>query len=185
SMKLFFLLIPIAFLSCKSTEESNITKNNIEKEVITSLTKDQVHNVEISIKTKEPYCGGAFPRDEDLNKTSTAATEYLIIDTNKKISTISSGADGMIYLMLKPGAYEIREMYKNMPFEEFKKNNQPKVNQALLNTDTDCFKEWWSENLLQFEVKATETNSQFSATINKMCRTGFNPCITFTGELPK
>ena len=184
-MKLLFLLIPLALLSCKSTEDSSTTKNEIKKEVITSLSKDQAHNVEISITTKEPYCGGAYPREEDLNRTSTAATEYLIIDANKESSTISSSGDGMIYLMLKPGTYEIREMYKNMPFEEFKKNNQPKVNQTLLNTNTDCFKEWWTKNLLKFEVKATEANSQFSATINKRCRTGFNPCIMFTGELPR
>ena len=184
-MKLLFLLIPFALLSCKTTEDASTTKNNIEKEVITSLKKEQPHNVEISIKTKEPYCGGAYPRDEDLNRTSTAATEYLLINTKKETFTISSGDDGMIYLNLKPGAYEIREMYKDMSLDEFKKNNQPKVNQALLNTNTDCFKEWWSENLLKFEVKATEANNQFSATINKRCRTGFNPCITFTGELPR
>ncbi len=184
-MKLFFLLIPLALLSCKSTEDSNVVKNDVEKEVITSLTKELPHNVEISIKTKEPYCGGAYPREEDLNRTSTAATEYLLINANNETFTITSGADGMIYLNLKPGTYEIREMYKNKSLAEFKKNNQPIVNQALLNTDSDCFKEWWEENLLQFEVKATESNNQFSALINKMCQTGKNPCIRFTGALPK
>ncbi|MGB0887890.1 MAG: hypothetical protein ACPGSL_07190 [Vicingaceae bacterium] len=184
-MKLFFLLIPLAILSCKTTEDSSTSKNKIEKEVITSLSKDLAHNVEISIKTKEPYCGGAYPRDEDLNRTSTAATEYILINAKKETFTISSDADGMIYLNLKPGTYEIREMYKNMPFDVFKKMHQPKVNQALLNTENDCFKEWWSENLLKFEVKVTEANHQFSTIIPKMCQTGFNPCIRFTGARPQ
>lgn len=185
-MKLFFLLIPLALLSCKSTEDSNVIKNDIEKEVIVSLTKDLPHNVEISIKTKEPYCGGAYPREEDLNRFSVGKFSYILINTNdNSTSTIVSDAEGMIYLNLKPGIYEIREMYKNMSLAEFTKSNQPKVNQALLNTNSDCFNEWWSENLLKFEVKATETNNQFSATIYKMCQTGKNPCIRFTGELPK
>lgn len=184
-MKLLFILIPLAFLSCKTVKDSDITKINA-KETVVSLNKDQTHNVEISINTREPYCGGAFPRDEDLNRVSVGAFNYLLINTTSNdTSTVKSDASGVIYLNLKVGNYEIREMYKDMSLAQFEGKNQPKENQALLGIDADCYKKWWSENLLKFEVKETINITKLNATINKMCRTGKNPCISFTGELSK
>jgi len=183
-MKLSFLLIPLAFLSCKTVKDSAIT-NDINKDTITSLNKEQIHNVEISINTREPYCGGAYPREDQLNKHSVGIFSYRLINTtNNDTSTVKSDSLGIIYLNLKNGSYEIRELYKDMSFTQFQEKNQPKVNQALLGLDPDCYKKWWSENLLKFEIEASSTINKYEATIAKRCHTGKNPCITFTGILP-
>jgi len=184
-MKLSFLLIPLAFFSCKTVKDSAITNTN-QKETIVSINKEQDYNVVISINAKEPYCGGASPRDIDLNKVSVGVFNYLLIKTttNDTIS-IESDALGIIYLNLKVGNYAIREIYKDMPFAQFQENNQPKANQALLDMDPDCYKKWWLKKLLKFEVSETGNIHKFNATINKTCLTGKNPCVLFTGELPK
>ena len=184
-MKLSFLLIPLAFFSCKTVKDSAIT-NTTQKETIVSINKEQAHNVVISINTKEPYCGGAAPRESDLNKVSVGVFNYLLINTTTNdTTTVKSDALGIIYLNLKVGNYTIREIYKDMPFAQFQENNQPKANQALLDMDPDCYKKWWSKNLLKFEVSEAGNINKFNATINKTCRTGKNPCLMFTGELPR
>ena len=184
-MKLSFLLIPLAFLSCKTVKNSDVTNTN-QKEVITSLNKEQFHNIEISINTSQPYCGGAVPREEDINKVSVGAFSYLLINIAKNdTTTVKSDVFGLIYLNLKVGEYEIRELYKDMSFTQFQEKNQPKANQALLSMDADCYKKWWSKNLLKFKVTESISMNTFKTTINKTCRTGKNPCIMFTGALPR
>tara|TARA_B100000809_G_C15139882_1_gene532637 strand:+ start:9620 stop:10174 length:555 start_codon:yes stop_codon:yes gene_type:complete len=184
-MKLSFLLIPLAFFSCKTVKNSTITNTN-QKETIVSINKEQAHNVEISINTKEPYCGGAAPRESDLNKVSVGVFNYLLINTTiNDTTTIKSDSLGIIYLNLKVGNYAIREIYKDMPFAQFQKNNQPKANQALIGMDPDCYKKWWLKNLLKFEVSEAANMNTFNTTINKKCRVGKNPCVTFTGQLPR
>ena len=184
-MKLSFLLIPLAFLSCKTVKNSDVTNTN-QKEVITSLNKKKLHNIEISINTSQPYCGGAAPREEDINKVSVGAFSYLLINTAENdTSTVKSDVFGLIYLNLKVGEYEIREFYKDMSFTQFQEKNQPKANQTLLGMDRDCYKKWWSENLLKFKVTESISMNTFKTTINKTCRTGKNPCIMFTGALPR
>jgi len=183
-MKLSFLLIPLAFLSCKTVKDSALTTNN-QKETIISIKKEQPHNVELSINTRDPYCGGAAPRESDLNKFAVSADSYILINTTiNDTSTIKSNAMGLIYLNLKIGNYEIRELYKDIPFPQFQEKNQPKVNQALLGLDPDCYKKWWAENLFKFEVTESPNTSKYAVTINRMCFTGNNPCIMFSGRLP-
>lgn len=185
-MRLLFLLIPLAFLSCKTSENTSVSNNNEKQETITSVDKDQPHNVEISLKTFKPYCGGAFPSDQQLNNYSKGVDSYLLINTiSNDTTTVKSDSLGAIYLNLKNGNYEIRELYKNMSFNEFQEKNQPKVNQALLGLDENCYKKWWLENLLKFEVKEATSINKYDATIKKVCFTGKNPCLMYNGQLPK
>ena len=183
-MKLSFLLIPLAFLSCKTVKKVDVIKNKT-KETVISLNQDQSYNVEIAINTREPYCGGAHPREEDLNKVSVGAFSYLLINTTSNdTATIKSNTSGQIFLNLKVGNYEIRELYKDIPFDQFQKNNQPKANQKLLGNSTGCYTNWWSENFLKFEITEPLKVHKYKATINKMCFTGHNPCVVYQGRLP-
>jgi len=160
--------------------------NSNQKEKISSLNKKQPHNVVISINTHDPYCGGAFPRESDLNKFSTGSYNYLLINTTKHdTSTVKSDSLGFIYLNLEIGKYEVRELYKDMPFAQFQEKNKPKVNQSLLVFDPECYKKWWSDNLLKIEIIESTSINKFTATITKRCFTGLNPCIIYNGELPK
>lgn len=184
-MKLYFLLIPLAFLSCKATESSEISKKSNQKDLITSVQQHQPHNVEVSVKTFIPYCGGASPREDQLNNYAKGIDSYLLINTSINDTTIiESDSLGIIYLNLEIGNYEIRELYKHMSLDKFKAQNEPKANQVVLNSSEACYKKWWKENLLKFEIKDAIKTTKYDATINKMCFKGKNPCVMYNGQLP-
>ena len=143
-------------------------------------------NVEVNVDHYYPYCGGAYPDESELNNYSILSnTSFMLycLDTNEKL-IVKSDQYGTIRLMLKPGRYALREMYKECSYEEFAEKYKPKTLGSDYEEDPLCYKRWWASYFLDFTIESPEIKQVFNHTFFDACFTGNNPCISYFGPYP-
>lgn len=128
-----FVLFHLTILSVAISFAQNTNKNKKQKskinnevkvvEVDTNLQKssDQTYNVKIYFSHYYPYCGGAYPTDEEQNNYMKRSYEKfaLINIDNKDTLFVKTDSAGYLKLNLPPGNYKIKEMYQLCSFNEF------------------------------------------------------------------
>ena len=143
-------------------------------------------NIEVNVSHYYPYCGGAYPDESELNNYSILSnTPFMLycLDTNEKI-IVKSDQNGTIKLLLKPGKYALREMYKECSYDEFAEKYKPKNLGNDYEEDVLCYKRWWASYFLEFTVESPEIKQIFNHSFFDACFTGNNPCISYFGPYP-
>jgi len=186
---LFFLVA-----SCSvSNEIASKAENKVDSKQtdITHSEKDiveiklPVHNVQILIRQQIPYCGGAYPSDDQLNNSVVYSGEIVLINHKDASRTvISSIQNGGYYLNLEPGSYSIQEGYKNVTFDQFRMANTKVHSQYIIPGDDECYRNWWKSTLRDFVVTDSEGVLIINCSISSSCYTGNNPCDYYNGPYP-
>jgi len=141
--------------------------------------------VSITIQKHIPYCGGARPTAEMENNYVLVNDEFILINkTNTTKLKVKSDSLGKIILNLKEGSYAIRETFKEYDFETFYKRETSKLNSYIIDGKKDCYKVWWTKNLIDFTIDQSQDSLILKATITEKCYTGVNPCTEYNGPFP-
>jgi len=143
-------------------------------------------NVFITITQYFPYCGGAYPTEQEMNNFSPLSNcNFILINLETKAeSTIKTNSAGILILDLAPGNYAVKEMYKNCTYEEFLIKHPIISNQDMMNAGEECYKKWWSSYLCEFIITATGFIIEYEISLFDQCFTGNNPCISYLGPYP-
>ena len=192
-MKLLYLQIALLLLGCG-------TSNSIENPVIEGLAKEDIttqqsengpvdsHNFKVSITHYTPYCGGAAPPPDIMERSTQqlANTNFILINHRSgKKTIVQTDSQGILYLMLSEGAYAIRETYKNCSFDEFyEKNHQTSDEWLQPSPDPNCYRNWWADNLQEIVITKVDSIYTYEVQTFEACFVGQNPCINYVGPLP-
>lgn len=183
-MKLFYLFTFLV-LSCSCATQAVISQDNIQEEKkIVSLPTIPEHNVQIIIRQYIPYCGGAYPSDDQLNKSAPYSGGLILINLSDSSKVDVNPEQGIVYLNLSKGNYAIKEKYKDVPFHEFYASVNHVNGNYIIQGDNECYKKWWESNLLEFEVKIGQEIQVLNGSVSSSCYTGNNPCIYYNGPYP-
>ncbi len=184
-----YLLFLTFFTSCGTTDV--ITEKSISsEEVNTSKQKESVQksdtafNVQFTVRQYIPYCGGAYPGEDQLNQYAVIHGGLLLINLEtKEKSPLRANDEGLFQLMLPPGKYAIKEEFKDIPFEQFVQQHKKEGMYLIPGTD-ECYKKWWSGYLGEFEINENVPPLNFDYSLRNSCFTGNNPCDIYTGPYP-
>lgn len=142
--------------------------------------------VRITVKEKDPYCGGVETSFERRNRYVPVSDKFVLINqkTLEKISM--SSINGMLDLNLKPAKYQLFEGFKDVSKQLFFEEQSRKYDSKMYTfLGTDCFEKWQKTPLLTFEVKSNKKLTLLEAKIEKYCFVDANPCIKYHGSLPQ
>lgn len=168
----------------KIDSNQNEKENSIKENEI-AVIQIPVHNVQILIRQYIPYCGGAYPSEDQLNNYTAYSGDIILINNKDSTRTvIPSFQNGEYYLNLEPGSYSIKEGYKNVTFEQFLSANNRGYSQDIVSGDDDCYKNWWKSTLHDFIVTDSEGVLTINCSISSSCYTDVNPCDYYIGPLP-
>ncbi len=188
----FSLLVVIAITtaSANSLLVSGIYKKEKEPETVSySLVRKSLKIYLISGKVTQtfPYCGGARPTKEILERLATPAVfankKFYIrrgkinSTTAKIIKSFITDSSGGFSIQLQPGTYSIileEQLYK-IKEEHYKKPNQ--------RVDIKCLTKWWAKPYYLLKV---ENNNIADLKFNFQRRCFIDsdiPCIYYTGQL--
>lgn len=171
---LFSTLALLLLISCGTK------KNQIDTTNVMHVTP-QVNTV-ITVFKKIPYCGGARPTDDMLNRKKPIMDAFVLIDEKGNAQTVKTNEMGVLKLVLLKGKYQLKETAKNVPFSTYFLSQK-----TVLSTNTKmgseaCYKEWWAKNLVDFEITDTTTIFKTDCYLFSHCYTN-NPCDTYTGPI--
>ena len=132
-----------------------------------------------------PYCGGAAPSQELLEKLAKpvayAGKKFFIREgkTNsinaKILESFSTGKDGEFSIRLAPGIYSIilEEQLKLIKAEDLTKE--------FIEVDEKCLEEWWSKPYYLLEVKNYDINDLNFNFFHRCFILNDIPCINYNG----
>ena len=135
-----------------------------------------------------PYCGGAAPSKELLEKLAKpvayAGKKFFIREgkTNsinaKILESFSTGKDGEFSIRLAPGIYSIilEEQLKLIKAEDLTKE--------FIEVDEKCLEEWWSKPYYLLEVKNYDINDLNFNFFHRCFILNDIPCINYNGPQP-
>lgn len=144
-------------------------------------------NITIAINQYIPYCGGAYPAEDQLNNNQPISnTEFVLIDLADSSKTIvKTNALGVIELYLKPGNYAVQESFKNCSFQEFQTRNAITISGEYYQIgDDECYLNWWKSFLGTFTILEPQQELFLNLAIGSACFTGTNPCLYYNGPYP-
>ncbi len=181
-MDRFFLLL-LLFSSCGTTEpltQGELQTEESSIEVVQDSVIEEVFNVQFTARQYIPYCGGAYPREDQMNQYAQLHGGFLLIDlqTNEKLALNANHKD-VFRLMLSPGKYVIKEEFKDVPFKQFMQQQRKGGMYMMPGTD-ECYKNWWTTNLAEFEIVEGGEPQTFNFQLSNSCFTGNNPCAIYT-----
>ncbi len=178
-------IIVVNSIGDTSTIDTSTTVIKTSQIKDTQTVEQQPYNFEFEIIRYFPYCGGAAPTEEMLNRYSPEKAEFVLtnLKTNKK-TTFKTDSLGVKKMQLKSGKYGIKEKFKDVPFDEFYANFYQKSNNFAKSQGKDCYREWWKSNLVEFEITDTTTVLKKKIVIQDACFIGKNPCLEFVGPNP-
>lgn len=190
---IFNLVILLATVSFSQNSEKNkkvkskIKSEVKEVEVDTNLYKpnNENHNVKIYFSHYYPYCGGAYPTDEQQNNYVIRNYEkfaLINIDTNDTLF-VKTDSVGYLKLNLPQGNYKIKEMYQLCSFNEFLSKYQTNESGYVQSDGQNCYRSWWESSLIEFTITGS-TPLQNSVTTADRCFVGSNPCLFYNGPYP-
>lgn len=190
----------ILLFSCGSSKETIVVKEIDITHIDTLITSDSTsevdnqldsadqYNISIYFTHFTPYCGGAAPDPGRIAQQTRAQsnTYFLLINLNTgEKSKVKTNDMGFLYLNLPQGKYAIREMYKDVSFEEFREQYyQPPSDYHQESPDEECYRKWWQSNLGEFTILAGDEVQELKMGTSESCFTGNNPCISYTGPYP-
>jgi hypothetical protein len=173
------LLALIVLLSCVTK------KNQLENEVET-IDEERVVFTELKILVKVPYCGGAQPTDDMLNRTKPVTAAFMLRGDNGYERKVEPNELGIINLALEAGKYHLKELSKDVPFLTFyssQKALKNTINYPNIKIGSEaCYNEWWQKNVIDFKITDSTTLINETAFIFSNCYTT-NPCDTYTGPI--
>ena len=181
---ILFILLTLCFFPASGQRKSWLFQNK-ERRDERPFEKEDMFNVRITLNHYYPYCGGVYPTDDQMNDYQPENGSFLLIDleSGEKRTVVTEGA-GIIQLNLKPGRYGLKETFKDCSFDDFMKRFPQPDNDTYLQTNPDCYKNWWASNFMEFTVTAVETQLELSHTFFDQCFIGYNPCLIYTGPYP-
>ena len=193
-MKAYYIIL-LALLAVSSNAYTQRKKKESKKVVTSEQTvkpdnvdfEKEKSNVNISVYQHIPYCGGAYPDEDQLNNSHPMTnTDFVLINLKDSSKTIvKTNASGTLELNLPSGNYAIQETFKNCSFEEFQlKNPVIKTGDYFQIGDEECYKTWWSSYLGTFTVVSHENGKSLIFTLYSACFTGNNPCLYYNGPYP-
>jgi hypothetical protein len=141
------------------------------------------YNVHITITEPVPYCGGAAPTEEMLNRTNPVSGNFVLVHVETGEKTIVTSESGILRLQLNVGNYILKETFKDVSFEQFM-NDIPQSGRSIKPGTEDCYKKWWSTNLSEFEILPDSPRLYLQCSLYRACYTGNNPCDIYTGPYP-
>jgi len=173
-----FRLLFISIIALSSCASSTVVSES------TDVPQVDSYNVQFTITRPIPYCGGAAPTEDMLNRSAPVTEDFILINvqTNKK-TTVRTDENGVVRLALPDGKYILKEKFKDVSFEKFWRNTS--VGGQNINVGSeDCYKKWWATNLSEFEILPKTPTLRLQLSLYKTCYTGNNPCDVFTGPYP-
>ncbi len=174
-----FLVFILGSCAVNSVSSQGVEKN--ETEVAVEVPQ---HNVQIMIREHIPYCGGAYPSDEQLNRSKPYDAGLVLTNTIDGSKKDVNAKNGVLYLNLPEGKYTLKEKYKDIPFNQFFLNAERSGGSYIIPGDSICYKKWWESNLVEFEVISNEATKILNCTVSSRCYTGINPCDYYNGPYP-
>ncbi len=176
-----------SIVSVNSLVDSLSKAKSIKREFarISPAELSMPYNVEFKITRYYPYCGGAAPTPDKLNRYSPEVAEFVLVNlqTNEKI-TFKTDSLGIKRMLLANGHFSIKEKFKDVPFNVFYDENKRSSNNFYKSQGIECYKEWWGKNLIEFEITNADTILKIRTEVRDACFTGKNPCLIFTGPFP-
>lgn len=201
-MKLIYLFPLSLLLACGNSKDLGVTEpldpisEETSEEIVVEddepvlLIPEEIpaHNIAITITHFTPYCGGAHPSEEILEMQyqllGNTAFILLNLETLEKVN-VQTNAQGVLYLNLPKGRFAIRELFKECSFSEFVERNPPRSGSYFFpSPDSDCYRNWWSSHLGEFEITDLAQLQSFTWGTGDRCFTGSNPCIEYNGPYP-
>jgi len=149
-------------------------KNQVENETI------PIRNTELKVTVHVPYCGGARPTDDMLNIHKPVSATFMLRSDNGFEQKVTSNKLGVVNLALPTGIYHLKEFSKAVPFEMFFATEQEGKGNFIQIGNSDCYKEWWQKNVINFEITDTTTLLKADGKLFSNCYTK-NPCDKYTG----
>ncbi|WP_258542629.1 hypothetical protein [Parvicella tangerina] len=181
----YFITTSVVLFSCtlNKVNETTPSEKTVDppSEPVEIFNKD--YNVQIKITEYIPYCGGAAPGPDQLNNSVSYTGKLIVTNLSDDTQTELLPNAGVYQIQLRPGAYTIKEAYKNLPFTEFMAQNQ-RSGMYYMDGTEECYKKWWQSNLFEFEVTDIDTLINLETSIGSSCFTGTNPCLQYTGPYP-
>lgn len=185
---IYSICVVLSFISC--TVNQPTSASIVPVETITPIpdnneidNTEKKHNVAVSILKYIPYCGGAAPSPDQLNRNHPYTGPLLVINqiTGEKSEMWVNG--GSHYTLLSPGKYYIKEKFKDVKLEDFI-NTHKRDGMYYLDSSDDCYENWMNQNLFEFEIINEDTVVNLNTSIGSSCFTGNNPCLQYTGPYP-
>lgn len=131
----------------------------------------QFVNVELVLKFKENYCGGARPSEameEEFNKTKAFAFQKMILLKGKKADTLITDKDGVLKVRLRKGNYTLME-----PWRYYKRG----ANGLELSIfDLRCLEQEWSKACIRISIKKRKAKVEHLNEIIHVCDWQ-SPCV--------
>ena len=190
-MKYLSIILIVFIVSCSVPRETVVIKaeTTTKKKSVAENTSESIaipaHNVHIIIREQIPYCGGAYPSDDQLNNSAPYGEEIVLINHKDSTRTIVYPMQNTgYYLPLEPGNYSIQEGYKNVSYHQFRSALYINYSEYIVSGDEDCYKKWWESTLIDFTVTNSDTILTVNAFVSVSCYTGKNPCDYYTGPYP-
>jgi hypothetical protein len=132
----------------------------------------QTKRVSISLEYLQPYCGGARPTPEMEAESHTPKplpnATVILIDSKNKAKKVKSNSKGIINLKLKPGIYNIKEVWRHKKATP----NGAEISQF----DPNCLNEEWKVELIKITVTKTDVKTEAFYNITKYCEHSI-PCL--------
>jgi len=166
---IFTLLTLVIFMSCGT-----------KKNQTTSIITNNIINTQLKITVHVPYCGGARPTDDMLNIHKPVSATFILRGDNGYEKKVTSNELGLVSLALPIGTYHLKELSKDVPFETFLATEKVGKGNFIQIGNSDCYKEWWQKNVINFEITDTTTLLKADGRLYSNCYTK-NPCDRYTG----
>lgn len=188
---IFFFLI---FASCtvsKPTETVNTVPTEIEPEIehvdpiesAVPMEPEKKYNVKVTVIAYIPYCNGAAPSPDQLNRNYPSTDPLIAINSEDNSKTDLWVNEGAHFAYLSPGKYFIKEKFKDVPLLDFI-NAHKRDGMYYLDSPDDCYEDWRNTNLFEFEILKQDTIVYLNTSVGSSCFTGNNPCLQYTGPYP-
>ena len=197
-MKFIIYLYPLLLLSCSTNNKVAMNHSNQPTEIINNpeiISEDKkdvpilnlTANIVINFTHHSPYCGGAAPSQEMLNRLNQpmSNTTYNLINLKTLEKTkVKTDSLGELHLDLGIGSYAIQELYKDCSFPDFMKQDNSRIGMYIEDLGPECYKKWWQSYLGEFTVISIDERQQLNMRESESCFTGKNPCLIYTGPYP-
>lgn len=124
----------------------------------------QYVNLEVTLKFKQNYCGGARPSEEmeaEITRAKVFANEKMILVKGKKADTLTTDKDGGIKLRLRKGTYNLIE-----PWQFYKKSANGLELSAF---DLQCMEKEWAKVCVRITIKKRKANVEYLNEIIRVC----------------
>ena len=149
-------------------------------------SNDKTFTVTLTSKIHRPYCGGAYPtQEEEMGFYSISKEKAFYISSDSILSDknrwrIERNIDTSFTFKIPAGDYFVYHIDKALAIKDFiSKHGSSNSNEQM--ADAKCYENWKNTPDFTFNVSRDE---HFEFTYFAKCFTGTNPCISYEGPYP-